>query len=79
MLQVAMSLCSVQIVNFASEAQHVDVEVLGLESSPETMTVHLLNSTDGLAENSFDEPFAVKPSGLPHPIISLDCLYNGWV
>nr|QOL01194.1 putative extracellular protein TR9_006 [Trebouxia lynnae] len=50
-----------KIVNFASEAQQVDVEVLGLHSSPDMMTVHLLNSTDGQAENSFAEPYMVVP------------------
>ena len=53
--------CNVQIVNFASEAQQVDVEVLGLHSSPDMMTVHLLNNTNGLAENSFAEPYMVIP------------------
>ena len=53
-------ICNVQIVNFASEAQQVDVEVLGLHSSPDMMTVHLLNSTDGQAENSFAEPYMVS-------------------
>lgn len=49
-----------QIVNFAPQEQQVDVEVLGLQSSPEMMTVRLLNNTDGLAENSFDEPYMVN-------------------
>ena len=35
----------------------MDVEVLGLRSSPESMTVTLLNSTLALDENSFDEPY----------------------
>lgn len=49
-----------QVVNFASEAQQVDVELLGLHTSPQMMTVTVLNSTNGLSENSFDEPFMVS-------------------
>ena len=52
--------CLLQVVNFAPEAQQVDVELLGLHTSPQMMTVTVLNSTDGLSENSFDEPFMVS-------------------
>lgn len=52
-----MSLPAVQLVNFGEDAQSVDVEMLGLQSSPETMTLTVLNSTHALDENSFDDPF----------------------
>ena len=48
------------MVNFAPEAQQVDVELLGLHTSPQMMTVTTLNGTNGLIENSFDEPFMVS-------------------
>lgn len=53
-------LYTLQVVNFASTSHQVDVELLGLHSSPEMMTVTVLNSTDGLSENSFDEPYLVS-------------------
>lgn len=46
-----------QLVNFGVDAQRVDVEMLGLQNSPDTMTVTLLNGTHALDENSFDDPF----------------------
>ena len=54
-----MSVC-IQVVNFAPEAQQVDVELLGLHSSPSKMTVTVLNSTNPASENSFDEPYLVS-------------------
>lgn len=65
-----------QVVNFAPEAQHVDVELLGLHSSPAKMTVTLLNSTNPLSENSFDEPYMVsQPSTIPNANkTSRDCM-----
>ena len=50
------------MVNFASTSHQVDVELLGLHSSPEMMTVTVLNSTNGFSENSFDEPYLVSLS-----------------
>lgn len=47
------------MVNFHEAAQRVDVEVLHLPGSPDSMTVTTLNSTNGAAENSFAEPFLV--------------------
>ena len=38
----------------------VSVEVRGLLSSPDSMTVTTLNSTQGTAENTFDQPFLVS-------------------
>ena len=53
-------MCTLQVVNFAADAQQVDIELLGLHSSPEMMKVIVLNSTDGLSENSFEEPYLVS-------------------
>lgn len=44
-------------MNFGEDAQRVDLEILGLQNSPDSMTVTLLNSTHALDENSFDDPF----------------------
>ncbi|KAL3133328.1 aspartate-semialdehyde dehydrogenase-like protein, variant 2 [Trebouxia sp. C0009 RCD-2024] len=49
-----------KVVNFAPEAQDVDVELLGLHNSPAKMTVTVLNSTNPMSENSFDEPYLVS-------------------
>ena len=49
--------CLLQLVNFGEDAQRVDLQILGLQNSPDTMTVTLLNSTHALDENSFDDPF----------------------
>ncbi len=49
--------CPLQLVNFGEDAQRVDLQILGLQNSPGTMTVTLLNSTHALDENSFDDPF----------------------
>ncbi len=46
-----------QIVNFGEDIQRVDVEMLGLHNSPDTMTVTLLNGTHASEENSFDDPY----------------------
>lgn len=51
---------ALQVVNFASTSHQVDVELLGLHSSPDMMTVTVLNSTNGWSENSFDEPYLVS-------------------
>ena len=53
-------MCILQVVNFAPDAQQVDVELLGLHSSPSKMTVTVLNSTNPSSENSFDEPYLVS-------------------
>lgn len=49
-----------QMVNFNEASQMVSVEVKGLSSSPDSMTVTTLNSTQGTAENTFDQPFLVS-------------------
>lgn len=48
------------MVNFNKASQTVAVEVRGLLGRPESMTVTTLNSTDGTAENSFQEPLLVR-------------------
>ncbi|KAL0055122.1 hypothetical protein WJX82_007357 [Trebouxia sp. C0006] len=50
-----------KLVNFGEDSQRVDLQILGLQNSPDTMTVTLLNSTHALDENSFDDPFKVVP------------------
>lgn len=62
--------CS-QMVNFNAAAQLVDVEVLHLASSPASMTVTTLNSTDGAAENSFAEPFLVGTTNAVHDTFNM--------
>ena len=47
------------MINFNEASQTVEVEVLHLSGNPGSMTVTTLNSTQGSAENSFDEPFLV--------------------
>lgn len=50
------------MVNFHEASQTVEVEVKNLSGRIETMTITTLNSTQPTAENSFEEPFLVRPS-----------------
>ena len=49
------------MVNFHEVSQTVEVEVKNLSGRIESMTITTLNSTQPTAENSFEEPFLVKP------------------
>ena len=48
------------MVNFGQDNQLVDVELLGLKGSPDTMTLTRLNGTYAQDENTFDDPFKVS-------------------
>lgn len=50
------------MVNFHEASQTVEVEVKNLSGRIESMTITTLNSTHPTSENSFEEPFLVKPS-----------------
>lgn len=51
-----------QLVNFNENAQSIEVEVKELPGKPESMTITTLNTTSAIDENSFQEPFLVRPA-----------------
>ena len=53
---------SLQLVNFGQDSQRVDVELLGLKSSPDIMTLTVLNGTYAQDENTFEDPYKVRAS-----------------